>query len=494
MDNFDSHTWGSYFCEIVHLLEAADRQYGIANQSYAQYVLERLEICLQTCRTVRGQITPSGGTGRLQWYLEAFDELISCLQLIRRKWEEYQNILDSGSPNEALAYCVPVVHTGRRGRPRFDVTKEQLEYLASLWSDIAALFGVSRTTIFRRRADFGMLEDPSADLSDEDLLAFVSDMRSTTHTVGESLVTGSLRSRGYRVSRERVRQALRSSDPLSSALRWPGGLTHRRPYSVAGPNSLWHIDGHHKLVRWKFITHAGIDGYSRLIVYLKCSTNNRASTVYELFLRAIQQYHLPSRVRSDQGRENIRVAQHMIEHRGAERHSIITGSSVHNQRIERLWRDVHQSVTLLYYRLFYYLEQHDLLDPLCEQHLYALHYVFVPRINKSLEEFRNAWNHHRVRTAHQKSPHQLFTAGLLLLQHSGLTALDFFNEVDHSYGIDKEGPEASDEEGAVVVPELNFQLSPTDYQRLRDHVDPLSPSENYGIDLYEQTVQFSDSL
>ena len=87
---------------IVHLLEAADRQYGIANQSYTQYVLERLEICLQTCRTVRGQITPSGGTGRLQWYLEAFDELISCLQLIRRKWEEYQNILDSGSPNEAL--------------------------------------------------------------------------------------------------------------------------------------------------------------------------------------------------------------------------------------------------------------------------------------------------------------------------------------------------------------------------------------------------------
>ena len=80
------------------------------------------------------------------------------------------------------------------------------------------------------------------------------------------------------------------------------------------------------------------------------------------------------------------------------------------------------------------------------------------------------------------------------IQHSGLTALDCFNEVDHSYGIDEEGPEASDEEGMVVVPELNFQLSPTDYQRLRDHVDPLSPSENYGIDLYEQTVQFSDSL
>ena len=92
-----------------------------------------------------------------------------------------------------------------------------------------------------------MLEDPSANLSDEDLLAFVSDMRSTTHVVGESLVTGSLRARGFHICRERVRQALRSSDPLSSALRWPGVLTRRRPYSVAGPNSLWHIGKYVKI-------------------------------------------------------------------------------------------------------------------------------------------------------------------------------------------------------------------------------------------------------
>ena len=64
-------------------------------------------------------------------------------------------------------------------------------------------------------------------------------------------------------------------------------------------------DGHHKLVRWNLITHAGIDGYSRMIVFLHCSNNNKASTVYDHFLNAARQYGLPSRVRTDQGRENV---------------------------------------------------------------------------------------------------------------------------------------------------------------------------------------------
>ncbi len=253
---------------------------------------------------------------------------------------------------------------------------------------------------------------------------------------------------------------------------------------------MYHIaDGHHKPVRWRLVTHAGIDGHSRLIVFLKCSGNNRASTVYELFLQAVWQFHLPSRVRSDQGRENIRVAQHMLERRGAERRSIITGSSVDNQRIERLWRDLHQGVTLLYYRLFYFLEGQGILDPLNNLHLYALHYVFLPRINRAQDEFRSAWNHHRIRTAHSRSPHQLFIAGLLLLQNSQLTALDFFEDVDSSYGVDDEGPVPDEEDGTVSIPTIDYHPTPAIFQRLCGSVDPLSQSDNYGIDLYEQSLQ-----
>lgn len=99
---------------------------------------------------------------------------------------------------------------------------------------------------------------------------------------------GHLRSNGIRVPRCRVRASIHRVDPVNTAIR--RRLTvRRRVYYAEGPNSVWHIDGHHKLIRWRFVTHGGIDGYSRTIVYLRCSGNNRADTVLHSFMDAVME-------------------------------------------------------------------------------------------------------------------------------------------------------------------------------------------------------------
>ena len=66
------------------------------------------------------------------------------------------------------------------------------------------------------------------------------------------------------------------------------------------------------LVRLRIVIHGSVDGYSRLIVFLQCSNNNKSSTVLSYFLRSLQLYGLPERIQTDRGGENVQVLLYKI--------------------------------------------------------------------------------------------------------------------------------------------------------------------------------------
>ena len=90
--------------------------------------------------------------------------------------------------------------------------------------------------------------------------------------------------------------------------------------------------------------HFCIDGKTRLLIYCIYADNNKAETVLSYLADGVERWGLPSWVRSDYGMENYGIALYMIENRRIGRCSIITGSSVHNCRVERSHRDVYRVI------------------------------------------------------------------------------------------------------------------------------------------------------
>lgn len=110
---------------------------------------------------------------------------------------------------------------------------------------------------------------------------------------GEGSVTGYVRSQGHHIERERIRQSTRCVDPVGVEAR-ARGVLHRKRYPVEAPNSMWHLHGYHKLIRWNIVIHGALMDRAGSLFSLEHLPTTDPTQFYQHFVLQLKNmdYHL----------------------------------------------------------------------------------------------------------------------------------------------------------------------------------------------------------
>ena len=172
-------------------------------------------------------------------FAEVFELEESVIQLISNT-KDLLNVDHDIYASSSLS-C-PQLFSGLPGRPKYEIKEEILRFLFDkrfTVKDTANLLGVSKRTVERRMNEFGL-----------QISNCYSDISNSFPNIGYKRMSGLLLARGLRIQQDRIREMMRIVDPQGTLFR---ALTlravHRRRYHVPSAQSLWHVDGNHKLIR-----------------------------------------------------------------------------------------------------------------------------------------------------------------------------------------------------------------------------------------------------
>ena len=287
-----------FISNVEILLNECDRREDVVESDTVEYMIGRIETCRRSLKGLKDNITliylEVGVTDPVS-FNRHLSGLLEEIRKIESEWKiKKATSFHGGSPDYSHLHCQRIPSPGR---PKCIINFDQLAFLREQGfnvTEISKMFDVSRQTLYTRCEEIGFdITKKYTDISDSELDELMKNIKMEHHLCGERILHGILR-----------------VDPINTALRW----IHANPrcvYSVAGPNDLWHNDGLHKLKHWGIIVHGCIDGFSRTLVYLNCSSNNRADTVLTFFENAVKEYGLPARVRGDYGKENNGIEAYM---------------------------------------------------------------------------------------------------------------------------------------------------------------------------------------
>lgn len=181
--------------------------------------------------------------------------------LISNNTREYDDVAVpiTSSDNNETRLTIPKIVNGKPGNNRYNIDKDYLEQLLSMGYSVSAvatngMLGskIHPNTVYKFMKQNGLksMRDRFTTLSDAELTLLIKDLNSKFPNSGIREITAMLKNLGPAVivQRDRVARILSNVDPHGTSRRW-AQVIPRRVYSVATPNSLWHIDTHHSLIR-----------------------------------------------------------------------------------------------------------------------------------------------------------------------------------------------------------------------------------------------------
>ena len=241
-------------------------------------------------------------------------------------------------------------HGSTWGSPPNKISSDDVKYLLSLGisrAKVANILGVSRWSLYNRIKGCSKPEafNRFSDLSDAKLDSLIRSIRASHTNDVEVMLAGHSLSHGVQVPRVWPRANIHQVDLKGTDER--KNIAIKRTYHVSQLNEVWHIDGHHKLNRWRL--HGGIHGYFHgIILLLTHHTDNSAFTVLCAFQEGEEKYGFLAKVHTME-EKTLRCDGWWAWGWGW---VVITGSWAHNEHIERLWCDVHQSLVVTFENLF----------------------------------------------------------------------------------------------------------------------------------------------
>lgn len=158
--------------------------------------------------------------------------------------------------------------TGKRGRPRKNVDPKVLHEAFQgnrriPKTVLANLLGIDRKTLQTRLKE-QEINSGFSEISDEELDTLLEDYHQENPAGGRAYIIGRLRASSLRIQRRRIIDSMNRVDRLGQGMRQEvGKKKQQKHYQVPRPNSLWHIDGHHKLIAWGIVIHGVVDGSTR---------------------------------------------------------------------------------------------------------------------------------------------------------------------------------------------------------------------------------------